>query len=59
VWIDGKKYDFSHAGTANVKMLNSFYYVPAGTHKISVFAERLDGSKITKQFKVTVVNYTP
>jgi hypothetical protein len=59
VWIDGKKYDFSHAGTANVKMLNNFYYVPVGTHKVSIFAERLDGTKISKHFNVTVVNYTP
>src|SRR4051812_14253261 len=57
VWIDGKKYDFSHAGTANVKMINAFYYVPVGTHKVSIFAERLDGTKITKSFKVNVVNY--
>jgi hypothetical protein len=59
VWIDGKKYDSSHAGTANVKMLNNFYYVPVGTHKLSIFAERLDGTKITKQFKLTVVSYMP
>jgi len=59
VWIDGTKYDTSHAGTADVKMMNSFYYVPVGTHKITIFARMTDGTKIIKHRTVTVVNYTP
>lgn len=59
VWIDGKKYGASHAGTANVKILNSFFYVPVGTHNITIFSRMTDGSKITKHRIVTVVNYTP
>ena len=48
VWIDGTKYDTSHAGTADVKMMNSFYYVPVGTHKISIFARMADGTQDSK-----------
>lgn len=61
VWIDGTKYGVSHdpVGTANVKILNSFFYVPVGTHKITIFAHMPDGTKITKHRTVTIVNYTP
>jgi hypothetical protein len=61
VWIDGTKYGASHEplGTTNVKILNSFFYVPVGTHKITIFAHMPDGTKITKHRTVTVVNYTP
>ena len=59
VWIDGKKYGASFAGTAHVRRLSSFYYVPVGTHKITIFARTPDGTKITKHRTVTVVNYAP
>ena len=61
VWIDGTKYGESHdpLGTTNVKILNSFFYVPVGTHKITIFAHMPDGTKITKHRTVTVVNYAP
>ena len=61
VWIDGTKYGESYEplGTTNVKILNSFFYVPVGTHKVTIFAHLPDGTKITKHRTVTVVNYAP
>jgi hypothetical protein len=61
VWIDGTKYDASREplGQTQVKILNSFYYVPVGTHKVTIFARMSDGTKIIKHRTVTVVNYTP
>jgi len=61
VWIDGTKYDATREplGQTQVKILNSFYYVPVGTHKITIFARMTDGTKIIKHRTVTVVNYTP
>jgi hypothetical protein len=61
VWIDGTKYGVSHEplGTTNMKILNSFFYIPVGTHKITIFARMPDGTKITKHRTVTVVNYAP
>ena len=61
VWIDGTKYGESYEplGTTNVKILNSFFYVPVGTHKVTIFAHMPDGTKIIKHRTVTVVNYAP
>jgi hypothetical protein len=61
VWIDGTRYGVSHdpLGTTNVKILNSFFYIPVGTHKITILAHMPDGTKIVKHRTVTIVNYTP
>lgn len=64
VYLDGKKYDVSHEplgplGTTQVKVLSRFYYLPVGTHKISIIAHMPDGTEATKHFKVTIVSYAP
>ncbi len=63
VWIDGAKpvadATVHTAGTANVKMINQFYYLSNGTHTITVIAKQADGTSIKSTHKVNVVSYTP
>jgi len=62
VWIDGlKPVDSTHhfTGTANVKILNEYYYLGNGTHIISIVAKQSDGTSIKTRHKVRVVSYTP
>jgi len=61
LWVDGTKYGDSAEplGTTQVKIMNRFFYVPVGTHKVTVFAHMPDGTKIIKHRTVTIVNYAP
>ncbi len=63
VWIDGAKPNVDatehNAGTADVKMLNQYYYLANGTHSITVVAKQADGNSLKTTHKVQVVSYTP
>lgn len=61
VWIDGTRYGVSRdpLGTTNMKIFNQFFYIPVGTHKISIVAHMPDGTRVVKHRTVTIVSYKP
>ena len=62
VWIDGVKPANStqhETGTAQVKMVNEYYYLANGTHTIAIVAKQSDGTSIKATHNVKVVSYAP
>ena len=62
VWIDGTKpVDSTQhtTGTAEVKMLNQYYYLANGTHTIAIVAKQTDGTSIKATHNVKVASYAP
>ena len=61
LWVDGTKYGDSAEplGTTQVKIMNRFFYLPVGTHKITIIAHLPDATKIVKTRTVTIVSYKP
>lgn len=57
IWVDGVKYWTEHqAGTDTMKLINTYVYLPNGTHQVSMVQEDADGTSIKKKVSVQIVS---
>jgi hypothetical protein len=60
VWVDGVKYWTEHdAGTADMKMMNNYVYLPTGNHEVTMVMKESDGTSIKKVVNVQIVANNP